>query len=455
MAATAPAPAAGDLPAITAPIPPLHALPPGPRMGPRRQAVAWILRPEALMRRGAREAGDPCTLVLPMGPVVMICDPDAIKRVFTADPAVLRAGEGNAPLEPAVGAQSILLLDGPRHLRRRRLVLPPFHGERLGRFAELMGDIARADVERWPRGEAFPLEPRMRAITLEVILRVVFGIRDAERVAELRALFARLLPGGLGRFALIPALRRDLGPRSPWGQFVRVRAQIDRTLFDEIARRRRADDLAGRDDILSMLVQARDEAGEPLTDAELRDELMTLLLAGHETTATALAWAFELLHRHPAAMARAVQEARSQAADAPWLEAVATETLRLKPPLPMVVRRLAEPFAVAGHELPAGTRLAPSIFLAHRRSDRYPQPDAFRPERFLDAGPETYAWLPFGGGVRRCVGAAFAQLELRVILRTVLGAVDTRPASPRPERTSRRAIVLAPASGTRTVISDR
>jgi cytochrome P450 len=263
--------------------------------------------------------------------------------------------------------------------------------------------------------------------------------------------------------SLIPALRRDLGPRSPWGRFLRTRAQIDRILYDEIARRRNDPALGERDDILSMLVAARDEGQvggrekgrvsdlEPLTDSELRDELMTLLLAGHETTATALSWAFELLHRHPSAMDRARDEARSGSEDTPWLDAVCAETLRVKPPLPMVVRSLAEDFELAGRLLPAGTRLAPSIYLAHRRPELYPAPNAFRPERFLDEGPETYAWLPFGGGTRRCVGASFAQLEMRTVLRTVLRDADLRPASPRPERTARRAIVLAPEHGARSI----
>jgi cytochrome P450 len=450
MAATAAAPP------VAPPVPRASDLPPGPRMSAPRQALAWILRPEALLERARRECDEPFTIVLPLGPVVVVSDPADIKRVFTADPAMLRAGEGNAPLEPAVGPESLLLLDGPRHLRRRKLVLPPFHGERLARHAELIREIARADVSRWPSGEPFALEPRMRAITLEVILRIVFGIDDAGRLAELQRLYPELLPPGVGRItALIPALRHDLGPRSPWGAFVRTRARIDEILFDEIARRRADEGLGDRDDILSMLVAARDDVGEPLTDAELRDELMTLLLAGHETTATALSWAFELLHRHPAAMARVQAEARSDAEETPYLDAVCAETLRVKPPLPMVVRRLAEDFELAGRVLPAGTRLAPSIYLAHRRADVYPEPNAFRPERFLDEGVggarSSYAWLPFGGGTRRCVGASFAQLEMQTVMREVLRESDLRPASARPERTARRAIVLAPEHGAMSI----
>jgi hypothetical protein len=383
-----------------------------------------------------------------------------VKDVFTGDPGVLRAGEGNRPLEPVVGPESLLLLDGHRHLRRRRLVLPPFHGDRLRGYAADMADIAARDLETWPVGVPFALEPRMRAITLAVIIRVVFGIEDAARAGALRELIPRLLPdGGLSSLVLLPALRRDFGPWSPWRQFVDARAAVDRLLFDEIAERRRDPRLGERTDVLSLLLQARDEDGSPLTDQELRDELMTLLLAGHETTATALAWTFELLHRRPDAMARAVAEARAAApapeAPTPWIDAVITESLRLKPPLPTVVRSLAEPVRVLGYELPAGTRLAPCIYLMHRRPELYPRPRAFLPERFEDGGPETYTWLPFGGGIRRCVGAAFAQMELRTVLRTVLARAALRPASPVPERTRRRAVVLTPAHGARSVLVSR
>ena len=440
-------------PSVHRPVPAAPGLPPGPSMSGPRQALAWILRPEALLERARRECEEPFSIVLPIGPVVVVSDPADIKRVFTGDPAVLRAGEGNAPLEPAVGPESLLLLDGSRHLRRRKLVLPPFHGERLARHAQLIERIAASDVERWPVGEPFALEPRMRAITLEVILRIVFGIEDADRLAELQRLYPELLPPGMAQIgALDPEAAQ--GPRAALAlRGVPARARRRSTGSSTTRSRAAALDerLDEHDDILSMLVAARDEDGEPLTDQELRDELMTLLLAGHETTATALSWAFELLHRHPAAMARAQDEARSDAEEAPYIEAVATETLRVKPPLPMVVRRLAEDFELGGRVLPAGTRLAPSIFLAHRRPELYPAPNAFRPERFLGQGPETYAWLPFGGGTRRCVGASFAQLEMRIVLRAVLRDAVLRPASGKPERTRRRAIVLTPEHGARSI----
>ncbi|MBI5104606.1 MAG: cytochrome P450 [Solirubrobacterales bacterium] len=447
--------AVAEPPAPPAPPPPASALPPGPSIDPRRQVLAWVFRPEWLMERGREECGDVFTMHLPIGTIVSVADPAAIKQVFTGDPDVLRAGEGNKPLEPVLGPESLLLLDGPRHLKRRRLVLPPFHGDRLEVYARDMAALTEQDLATWPAGTPFALEPRMREITLAVIVRVVFGIEDDARAALLRRLIPQLLPdGGLSTLVLLPAFRRDLGPRSPWRRFLAARAAVDRVLFEEIAERRTRADLAERTDVLSLLVQARDEEGEPLTDRELRDELMTLLLAGHETTATALAWTFELLHRRPDAKARAVAEARGGTETA-YLDAVGAEALRLKPPIPMVARRLTAPFEVAGHVLPAGARLGPNILLTHRRLDLYPDPYAFRPERFLGKGPETYSFLPFGGGIRRCVGAAFAQLELRTVLRTVLAGADLEPASERPERTRRRAVVLTPAGGARSVLVRR
>jgi len=434
----------------------LSRLPPGPAIAPGRQVLGWIFRPEALMEQARRERGDVFTLHLPLGPIVAVSDPALVKELFTGDPELLRAGEGNQPLEPVVGPESLLLLDGPRHLRRRRLVLPPLHGERLQGHAEAMAEITRADVAGWPRGVSIALEPHLRAITLAVIVRVVFGIEDAERAAALRDLLPRLVPdGGAATLLLLPQLRRDLGPRSPWGRFLAARAAVDALLLSEIAARRADPGLAGRTDILSLLLQARDEDGAPLTDRELRDELMTLLVAGHETTASALAWAFTLLHQRPDALARAHDEARSDGGGTAWLDAVGTETLRLKPPLPLAIRRLGAPLQLGEHALPAGTRVGPCIYLTHRRADLYPEPLAFRPERFLDGAIDTYSWLPFGGGIRRCVGAAFAQLELRTILRTILATVTVAPATPGvPERTRRRAIVLAPSGGARSVVRD-
>lgn len=427
---------------------PRMAMPPGPAEPRAWQAARWLLRPEPWLLRSHARYGDAFTLHLPFGPQVFLADPAAVKEVFTADPALFRAGAGNAPLEPAVGRNSVLLLDGPEHLRHRRLLLGPLHGARLERWTGVMADIAHADLDRWPVDRPFALEERTRAITLDVILRVVFGIEEAGRLAELRGLFGALLPGGGARvLAMLPAMRRDLGPLGPWRRFLATRSRIDAILHDEIARRQRQGGLEEREDILSLLMRTE------LGDEELRDQLMTLLLAGHETTAVALAWTFSLLLGRPAAHARLVEEVR--AGEVAYLDAVVAEALRLRPPIPAVVRRLAEPTRVAGWDLPAQTKVAPCIWLVNRRADLYPEPHAFRPERFLDRPPETYTWLPFGGGIRRCLGAAFATTEMRVVLRAVLERAELRPAEPAPARSQRRAVVLAPRHGTRAVLASR
>jgi cytochrome P450 len=412
------------------------------------QALRWIVRPEPWLLESRARYGDVFELQLPFGPQVFLSDPEAIKAVFTGDPAVFHAGAGNAPLEPAVGPNSVLLLDGPAHLRQRRLLLPPLHGARLEGWTALMAEIAGDDLDRWPLDEPFEIEARTRAITLDVILRVVFGIEEAGRLAELRQLFGRLLPaGGMQMLAMLPAFRRDWGPASPWRRFLATRARIDAILFDEIARRRADPDLDERADILSLLVAT------DLTNAELRDELMTLLLAGHETTAIALSWTFALLFAHPDAHARAVADAR--AGERAFLDAVITEALRLRPPIPAVVRQLQAPAEVAGYRLEAGTKVSPCIWLVNRREDLYPEPHAFRPERFLEDPPETYSWLPFGGGIRRCVGASFATTEMRVVLSALLARAVLRPADPPPRHSRRRAVVLGPPRGTRAILTAR
>ena len=426
------------------------ALPPGPRRSDLRQLLGWVYRPEELLLQVSRERGDIFTLNLPFGRAVMVADPAAIKAIFTADPALMQAGQGNQPLAPIVGTNSILLLDGPRHLRQRRLLLPAFHGDRLAGYVREMEGIAAEHVATWPVGTPFAVEDRMRSITRDIILRVVFGIRDEAQLLDMRPLLGALLPRGTSRLALIPALRINYGPRSPWGRFQAAMAALDRRIRDEVTARREAGVDDGHD-VLSLLLQARDEDGAPLTDDELRDELVTLVLAGHETTTTALAWTMDLLHHRPDALTRAREEARGPQDATPYLEAVITESLRLRPPLPVVVRQLAEPAVVMGWELEAGTRLMPNIVLTHRNPELYPDPHAFRPERFLDGPVETYGWLPFGGGIRRCVGAAFAQLEMRIVLRATLAALDTRAGSPDPEPIRRRAIVLSPAHGGRMV----
>jgi cytochrome P450 len=426
-------------------------LPPGPRAPYALQSAAFLLAERRLMQSCRRRHGDVFTLRIPtLDPLVVIADPALVKQVFSGDPATLHAGEGNAILEPIVGPTSVLLLDEERHLRQRRLMLPPFHGERMRSYGELIAEIAGRELDRWPLGTPFSLHEPMQEITLEVILRAVFGIEDGERLADLTALLGRMLDLGQ-RVTMVPLLRRDLGPLSPWRRFVRSRELVDAVLYDEIRRRRADPATPERADVLSMLLQARDEDGEGMTDAELRDELLTLLVAGHETTATALAWAFERLLRHPATLARV----HAELDDDELLDAVVRETLRVRPVLSFAMRRVKTPYRLGEWELPPGATIGCSIPLVHERADLYPDPLAFRPERFLEQAPETYGWIPFGGGVRRCLGAAFAAYEMRIILRTILARAELSAPDPRPERRRRRAITFVPGRGTRVVLQRR
>ncbi len=423
------------------------ALPPGPRAPAPVQTLAWITRPVPFLRRAHAEFGDVFSMHLITGERwVMLAHPDHVREVFTGPADVLRAGEANRILLPIVGRHSVLLLDGPEHLRQRRLLLPPFHGERMQRYVETMVEATEREVATWRPGEEIALTPRMQRITLEVILRTVFGVTDVDEVAHLRRVLDELLAYAVAppRLVLLALLSSERLSRLPGLE--RAKRPVDEALLAEIARRRTAPDLHERDDVLSMLLQARTEDGDGLSDEELRDELITLLVAGHETTANALGFAFERLLRHPHALARATAEPE-------YAEAVVTETLRLRPVLALVARKLREPMTIAGHDLPAGTEVAPSIYLVHHRPDLYPQPDAFRPERWLPgeggAKPGTYTWLPFGGGIRRCLGASFALVEMRTVLSTVLGRVRLEPVHGASEPTARRAITLTPARGAR------
>jgi cytochrome P450 len=415
----------------------------------------WIVRPIQFLERCARRHGDFLTVRFPIGTVVFVSNPDLIKQIFQGDPDVLHAGEANAgPLEPLMGKNSVLLLDGPEHMRQRKLMLPSFHGERMQRYGDLMREITEREIRGWPVGRPFPLRPRSQAITLEIIMRTVFGIEDLERLAHLRDRLGRLLDIGthstaLASIVLVP-IRRTFGRRL-WQRFQRLREDVDAVLYDEIARRRDDPATAERDDVLSILLQARDEQGRPMADVELRDELMTLLVAGHETTATAIAWAFELLLRHPSELA-ALESELDAGQDDEYLDAVIKETLRLRPVVPGVVRKLTEPLELNGYELPAGIRVAPNIYLTHRRPEVYAQPDRFRPERFLEQPADTYSWIPFGGGIRRCLGASFATYEMKVVIPTILKSVSLRAIGDEHERIRRRAITFVPARDARVMV---
>jgi cytochrome P450 family 135 len=426
-------------------------LPPGPRMPRLLQTAIWFGKAQWMLDQCAARFGDTFTLrILNEGTWVVLSDPDDVRQVFTGDPRVFHAGEGNQILLPVLGEHSVLLLDERPHLEQRKLLLPPFHGERMQRYGELMAEIAAAEIERWPRDEPYRLRPRMQALTLEIILRAVFGLTEGERLARLRIELRRLLDMVTNpRMMVFPAL---LGPQrlSRMKLFKRDLARVDGPIYEEIAERRRASDLAERDDILSLLLAARHEDGRPMGDTELRDELLTLLVAGHETTATALSWAVERLTRHPEKLARLTEETRAGGTE--YLDAVITETLRLRPVISAIARRLTEPVEIGGWELPAGVTVTPSIYLVHRRPDVYPDPKRFLPERFIDNPPGTYTWIPFGGGVRRCLGGAFAHFEMRVVLAELVRRRRLEPARPEPEPVKRRAITETPRHNTEVVI---
>jgi len=424
------------------------ALPPGPGGGPL-VSLGWMFRPLPLLERARARYGDTFTLRIAQEPPwVVLGDPEDVRAVFQGDPSVLHAGEGNQILAPILGHHSVLLLDDDRHLRQRKLMLPPFHGERMQRHVETMAEAAREEIAKWPEDQPFALHPHMQDVTLEVIMRVVFGETDAERSRTLRDGIKRFLEFGADPKVFMGIALLG-GERMRRLRFWREAMEpVDEAIFALIARRRAEPGLDARDDVLSMLVQARDEDGAPLSDQELRDELMTLLVAGHETTATALAWALERLVRNPDMLERLAS------GDEDYLDAVVTETLRRRPVLPLVLRKLTEPWELNGRLLPAGVAVSPNIHLVHHNPELYPDPFAFRPERFLRVKPGTYEWIPFGGGTRRCIGASFALTEMKTVLREVVRAVALRPASPAPERVTRRAITWTPSAGA-TVVAAR
>jgi len=429
-------------------------LPPGPSTPRPLQTIRWIARPAAMMEDCRRRYGDMFTLrIAHEGTWVFLADPEAVKQVFTGDPRVLHAGEANVVLLPMLGHHSVLLLDEAAHMSQRKLMLPPFHGERMRGYEQTMAEVAREEIERWSLGEPHAVRPATQAITLEVIMRTVFGVQDGERRERLRRALREALEWGSDprRMALLATLGPQRVARAP--MFRNVREPADELIYDEIRLRRDADDLEERDDVLSLLLQARHEDGSPMSDDELRDELMTLLVAGHETTASALAWAVERLVRHPQVLARAREE--SEAGGDEYIDAICKETLRLRPILSLVLRRLKQPMEIGGRLLPAGVTVAPCIYLIHRRPDVYPEPLAFRPERFLEGQGGTYTWIPFGGGVRRCLGASFALFEMRVVLRELLARLELRAPQARSERMVRRAITLVPERGGEVVAERR
>ncbi|HKP89012.1 MAG TPA: cytochrome P450 [Thermoleophilaceae bacterium] len=428
-------------------------LPPGPRLPAPITTAQFARRPLDALRGWHRRYGDVFTVrYIGFGTGVYVADPDAIRGLLTGDQSDLLAGEANSFLEPVLGKHSVLVLDGPEHLRQRKLLLPPFQGSRVADFRSTIRDVAEREVGRWRPGDLLVVRDRMRALTFEVIARAVFGVTEPARVEQLRHALVAVIDTGSILMA-VPFVRTDLGPLSPGGRLARRLAAADALLYEEIARRRAEPDLSGRTDVLSLLLQARDEDGRGMTDPELRDELFTMLAAGHETTATGLAFAIDLLLRNPAALAR-LREA-IEAGDDDYVAAVGKETLRLRPVIDAAERTLTKPRTIAGWELPPGINVYPAIALVHHRPDLYPEPDEFRPERFVDDGAESYSWLPFGGGIRRCVGAALAQAEMSEVLRVVVSGVDLAPLSDEPDPVVLRGITVAPKHGVRVRVERR
>jgi cytochrome P450 len=434
-------------------------LPPGPRLPRVLQNVGMWARMAPYGERLRRRYGKRFTIRLVGIPTwVVHSEPEHIKEIFTAPPDVLHPGEGAGVLRPVVGSNSVILLDEGAHMEQRKLMLPAFHGEKMKRLAGLMEEVTEREVASWPRGEPVEMHPRMQHLTMEIILRAVFGLDPGERLDALRERLSAMLKFGDRPISLTPPPEGSLAERvlekvGPFAHFVRLQEQADALIFEQIDERRA--EAAERDDILSMLLEARHEDGSPMSSQELRDELMTLLVAGHETTATSLAWAFERLTRTPEVLDRLSAEIASDDGDT-YLTATIQETLRRRPVLPNAAPRLVvKEVEIGGWTYQPGVAMVVSTYLLHHDADVYPDPYAFRPERFLEEGPGTYTWTPFGGGRRRCLGASFATQEMKIVLRQILAGCEIAAGIDGPELTRHRNITVRPGEGARTILRDR
>lgn len=430
-------------------------LPEGPHYPRMVQAWLWLKQPTWFLDHCSRAYGDVFTMRLPLGiNLVHVTSPELVKAVFGGSNDVLRAGEANATiLEPIVGPHSVLVLDGPEHLRQRKLILPAFHGDRMRAWEATVRDITRAEIARWPVGKPFALRPAMQSITLEVIVRVIFGVEESARHDQLRRHIVKITRIGRNPFLLFATRDRRLGPHAPWAQFLRTRDALHAALAEQIRERRHGPGLGQRSDVLSLMLLARDDEGRAMTDDEVRDELVTLLFAGQETTATSLAWALDLLLHHPRALSRLIAELDNGRLE--YLDAVIKETLRVRPVVALVDRHVREATRIGDHAIPAGAIVCPNIYLAQRREDLYDTPAAFWPERFAGQAPPGFGWFPFGGGIRRCLGASFATFEMRTVLAEILREVTLHPASRRPARIRREAVTFVPHNGARAVVTTR
>ena len=438
--------------------------PPSVELPRLTQSLRFSLRQIEFVFRARRELGETFRMsgVIPGGPVIT-SHPDHVRSLFTAKPEQAPSLTGESPLRPILGQNSVLTAVGPRHMRQRKLLLPPFHGEAIEQYTRMISEVAEREIERWPLGEPIELAPRMAAITLDVIMAGIFGIEGKpERgtpEAELRAVIKRLVKASTRPDAQVTEFIH-LGRDEPIGLLKFGLGILDRRVYAVIRARREAPDLEQRRDILSLLLQARTEEGEALDDKELRDELLTLVLAGHETTANSLAWTWERLVRNPGAHAALLGAVRGGDGAEQWVEATIQESMRSRPVIPIIGRRVQVPWRLGDYAVPAGTPVTMSILLVHHREDLYPDPFAFRPERWLDAEggvrkPGTYEWIPFGGGIRRCLGAALAMGEMRVVLAAMASRLDLEADRPAPERAHHRNVTMIPSRGGRVVVRAR
>ena len=443
-------------------------LPPSLPLPSSLQTVLWIRKPTQFMRFCQRRYGSAFTLKFLPLEISLFSHPDAVRTIFAAKPPDMHAGKVNRLLRVVVGESSVLLLDGDEHLRHRKLLMPSFHGERMRLYGETMASITRRVTDSWPEGRAFSLHPHTQEITLQIILRTVFGADEGAQLHRLRDQIVRLLSVAEYRAAfpimIYLSRRPELETQRPWSWLLRERDKTDALLYRQIAERRADPRAAARKDVLAMLMEARDDAGEAMTDRELRDELMTALAAGHETTATALAWAFERILSTPAVYERLREEITGaggeqagpdKLAALPYLDATIKEVLRMRPVVPIVGRILQKDTNIGGYDLPNGSAVGASIYLAHRNPEVFPEPEVFRPERFLETPPDPVSWFPFGGGIRRCIGAQFASYEMKIVLATMLAAYDFELAQKTPARTRRRAVTLWPEGGARIMVRRR
>ncbi len=411
-------------------------------------AVAYLVGGERRMLRLIRRYGPIMTMpVLSLGNVAIVSDPELVKQVFTAPADVLLGGEGVGPAAAIYGSGSMFVQEEPEHLRRRKLLTPPLHGAALSSYVPIMERCARAAMHSWPVDRPFEMLTAARALTLDVIVRIIFGVDDPDEVRRVGRPFESLLKLGVSEQLTLRYALRRLGALRVWPGRARANREIDDVVMPLIARRRDDPRLTEQLDILALLMRARGEDGKGLSDSEIRDDLITLMLAGHETTATTLAWVFDLLLHHPDALRRV--QAEAQSGEEAFTTAVIHETLRIRPPAPFTARVAAQPFPIGGYLVDAGTRIVVHIIAINRNPAIYAHPNEFRPERFLGSRPETYAWVPFGGGVKRCLGAAFSLRELVTVLHTLLREGEFSAVDDEPERIVRRSIMLAPRRGTR------